>query len=115
MIKPIDGLGGHDVRKMNRNEIKNTNEFLTYLKDNRMFLEELIKQHKKMNLLCPSSVNTIYARAFMNCSSLTDIIINNGVKRINQLAFFNISASSITLPESIKFIESGALYNKNLK
>jgi len=66
MIKPIDGLGGHDVRKMNRNEVKNANEFLTYLKDNRMFLEEVIKQHSKMNNLCSSSVNTLRIMTFVN-------------------------------------------------
>ena len=31
MIKPIDGLGGHDVRKMKKSEIKNVSKFLTYL------------------------------------------------------------------------------------
>lgn len=66
MIKPIDGLGGHDVRKMNRSEVKSVNQFFTYLKDNRMFLEEVIKQHKKMNLLCPTSVNTLRIMTFVN-------------------------------------------------
>lgn len=66
MIKPIDGLGGHDVRKMNRNEVKSINEFYNYLKDNRMFLEEVIKQHNKMNSLCPTSVNTLRIMTFVN-------------------------------------------------
>lgn len=87
MIKPIDGLGGHDVRKMNRNEIKNTNEFLTYLKDNRMFLEELIVQHKKMNNLCPSSVNTIRIMTFVN-NGKSEILyaalrVGNGVNDVD--------------------------------
>ena len=87
MIKPIDGLGGHDVRKMDRNEIKNTNEFLTYLKDNRMFLEELIVQHKKMNNLCPSSVNTIRIMTFVN-NGKSEILyaalrVGNGVNDVD--------------------------------
>ena len=66
MIKPIDGLGGHDVRKMKKSEIKNVSKFLTYLEENRMFLEELIVQHKKMNVLCPKSVNTLRIMTFAN-------------------------------------------------
>ena len=66
MIKPIDGLGGQDVKKMKRTEVKNISKFLSYLQDNRMFLEELIVQHKKMSNLCPSSVNTIRIMTFVN-------------------------------------------------
>lgn len=66
MIKPIDGLGGADVRKMKREEVKNVEEFLAYIKDNRMYLEELIIQHKKMSALAPASVNTIRIMTFVN-------------------------------------------------
>lgn len=66
MIKPIDGLGGADVKKMSRKEVKSINKFYEYLKENRMFLEELIKQHKQMNLLCNTSVNTIRIMTFAN-------------------------------------------------
>lgn len=66
MIKPIDGLGGQDVRKMKSSEIKNQKDFVKYLEDNRMFLEELIIQHKKMNNLCSSSVNTLRVMTFVN-------------------------------------------------
>ncbi|MBQ1813183.1 MAG: hypothetical protein II119_04480 [Bacilli bacterium] len=66
MIKPIDGLGGADVKKMSSKEVKNLDEFLKYLEDNRMFIEELIVQHKKMNIICPTSVNTIRIMTFAN-------------------------------------------------
>lgn len=66
MIKPLDGLGGADVKKMKSSDIKNKQEFLTYLTDNRMFLEELIIQHKKMSTLCSSSVNTLRIMTFVN-------------------------------------------------
>ena len=66
IIKPIDGLGGHDVKKMKKSDVKNVKEFLTYLEDNRMFLEEVIIQHKKMNMLNPSSVNTLRIMTFVN-------------------------------------------------
>ena len=38
MIKPIDGLGGHNVRKMKRYEIKSTKEFLNYMNENKISL-----------------------------------------------------------------------------
>ena len=66
MIKPIDGLGGADVKKMKSSDIKSTKEFMNYLDTNRMFLEELIVQHKKMNSLCKTSVNTIRIMTFVN-------------------------------------------------
>lgn len=87
MIKPIDGLGGHEVRKMNRNDVKSINDFLQYLQDNRMFLEELIVQHKKMNILCPSSVNTIRVMTFVN-NNKSEILyaalrVGNGVYEVD--------------------------------
>ena len=49
-----------------RNREKVESEILTYLEENRMFLEELIVQHKKMNVLCPTSVNTLRIMTFAN-------------------------------------------------
>jgi len=66
MIKPIDGLGGADVKKVKSSSIKSSKEYLKYLEDNRMFLEELIVQHKNMNNLCSSSVNTLRIMTFVN-------------------------------------------------
>lgn len=66
MIKPLDGLGGADVKKMKSSDVKNKQEFLSYMTDNRMFLEELIVQHKKMSTLCSSSVNTLRIMTFVN-------------------------------------------------
>lgn len=87
MIKPIDGLGGHDVKKMKRSEVKNISKFLTYLEENRMFLEELIIQHKKMNTLCSTSVNTIRIMTFVN-NGKSEILyaalrVGNGVNEVD--------------------------------
>jgi hypothetical protein len=74
------------------------------------------------------------AGAFMGCSSLTNVVIGNGVKRIGTYAFYycrnlttiamggNVSAigkaafasctelTELTLPESVTMIEAGAFY-----
>ena len=87
MIKPIDGLGGADVKKMKNTDVKNKEEFLNYLKDNRMFLEELIIQHKKMSTLSPSSVNTLRVMTFVN-KGRSEILyaalrVGNGVNEVD--------------------------------
>lgn len=66
MIKPIDGLGGASVCKMKSNSITNREEFMNKLTNERLFIEELIIQHKKMSMLCESSVNTIRIMTFVN-------------------------------------------------
>lgn len=59
VIKPINGLGGTDVKKMNVSEIDKLEEFNNYLKEKKMFLEELIIQNKEWGKLSPKSINTI--------------------------------------------------------
>lgn len=66
MVKPIDGLGGAGVCKVSSKSIKNIEEYREKLGNERLFLEELIKQNKKMNTLCASSVNTIRMMTFVN-------------------------------------------------
>lgn len=66
MLKPIDGLGGAGVKKMKAEDIENTEKFLKTLESDGMFLEELIVQHEKMNVLCAASVNTIRIMTFVN-------------------------------------------------
>ncbi len=61
MIKPTDGLAGTDVRKMSIDEIESPEKFYEYLKENNMFLEELIIQDERWGKICPKSVNTIRA------------------------------------------------------
>ena len=87
MIKPIDGLGGADVKKMKSSEVGNLSSFIDYLVENRMFLEELIVQHKKMSALCPTSVNTIRIMTFVN-NNRSEILyaalrVGNGVYEVD--------------------------------
>ncbi len=64
MIKPYDGLGGHNVEKMNRDSVKNVEEFREKLLNERLFLEEYVVQHKAISKICDKSVNTIRIMTF---------------------------------------------------
>lgn len=66
IIKPIDGLGGFGVKKIKVSDIKDITEFYKDMVNNRLFIEELIIQHKDMNKLCDKSVNTIRVMTFVN-------------------------------------------------
>ena len=59
MSKPYDGLGGADVEKMRAEDITDRKAHYDYARENRIFFEELVKQHPQMNALCPTSVNTM--------------------------------------------------------
>ena len=66
IIKPIDGLGGALVKKMKSNSVNNLKDFMEKLEKENLFLEELIVQHKKMSMLCESSVNTMRIMTFVH-------------------------------------------------
>lgn len=115
MIKPIDGLGGADVKKMSSKEIKNQKEFLKYLEDNRMFIEELIIQHKKMNMICPTSVNTIRIMTFVN-DNKSEILyaalrVGNGVYEVDNFHKGGMGVSIDTKTGRLK----GEAIDKDLK
>ena len=59
VIKPVNGLGGTDVKKMNVSEVESLEDFYNYIDSNNMFLEELIIQDKEWGKLSPKSINTI--------------------------------------------------------
>ena len=59
MSKPYDGLGGADVEKMHAEDIKDRKAHYDYAAENRIFFEQLVKQHPEMNTLCATSVNTM--------------------------------------------------------
>ena len=59
MSKPYDGSGGASVEKRTAQEITDRKAFYDHAAANRIYLEELVRQHPDMNALCPASVNTI--------------------------------------------------------
>lgn len=59
VTKPVNGLGGTDVKKMESSEIEDINTFYESLKEKNMFLEELIVQDEAWGKISPKSINTI--------------------------------------------------------
>ena len=57
--KPITGLGGANVEKIETKKIKELEFFYEDLKKDNCFLEELVIQNKEWNKLNPDSLNTI--------------------------------------------------------
>ena len=57
--KPINGLGGANVEKIDTKDIKNIKEFYEKLKEDNCFLEELVIQNKEWSKLNPKSLNTV--------------------------------------------------------
>jgi len=57
--KPYDGLGGTDVNKVYSKNIKNIEDYHEECVSNKIFLEEMVIQHKDMSKLAPESCNTM--------------------------------------------------------
>ena len=64
MSKPYLGLGGQNVQKVHRKDIADPKAFFDRCIADGMFVEELVHQHPDMNVLCPTSVNTIRCMTF---------------------------------------------------
>ena len=87
MSKPYDGLGGADVKKEYTKNIQDKKEYFNNAIKNRIFLEELVKQHSEMNKLCDKSVNTMRIMTF-NDHGKSRIIwmglrVGNGINAID--------------------------------
>lgn len=87
MSKPYDGLGGAEVLKRYSKDIENIEEYFNYCKENRIFLEDVIVQHKEMNRLCASSCNTIRIMTFNNKGNpeilWAGLRIGNGINSVD--------------------------------
>jgi hypothetical protein len=60
ILKPVDGLGGHDVEKVEAASIGDVDAFIARALETRQFLlEECLTQHPQLARLNPSSVNTL--------------------------------------------------------
>lgn len=59
MVKPIRGLGGHGVHKSSLKDYKNVEELYDLLKNENLYLEEVIVQDKEWGKISPKSINTL--------------------------------------------------------
>ena len=64
IVKPLNGLAGQDVHKESADRLSSPEEWLSYLKDENFFAEELICQHPAVAAFNPASVNTIRIMTF---------------------------------------------------
>lgn len=64
MQKPKNGLGGGGVCRVYSKDITNIDEYYNKIKNEKLFLEEYVKQNSKVNKICDNSVNTIRIMTF---------------------------------------------------
>jgi len=63
-------------------------------------------------VVIPEGITTIPARAFYNCTALTEVTIPEGIVSIGDYAFYNCKAlTELNLPESLKTIGNYAFQN----
>lgn len=115
MMKPYDGLGGHGVEKINRNDIEDFDLFYDKLINENFFLEEYVVQNKKVSKICSTSVNTIRMMTF--CYQDEAFILyaamrfGNGVAHVDN---FHQGGMGVSIDlETGKLV--GKAFNKNLE
>lgn len=64
MLKPTNGLGGHEVEKVYSKDVKDIDELYKKVTEGDYFLDECVKQNREINRICDSSVNTIRVMTF---------------------------------------------------
>ena len=62
----------------------------------------------------PSNIKTVPAYCF-NGVDMQEVIIENGVMRIEQGAFKSVDSQEVTIPESVEYIGEYAFYSTNLR
>lgn len=58
-----------------------------------------------------SSTDSIGQYAFQNCTHLRSVTFGIGVKRIGYRAFYNCGLYTLTIPDNVVYVESGAFQN----
>ncbi|RAW47480.1 hypothetical protein DQW92_01275, partial [Metamycoplasma hominis] len=68
------------------------------------------------SITIPSTVKEIGESAFSSCKNLKKVILNEGLEKIGDEAFYNTNIESITIPASVKKFGYSAFFGcKNLK
>lgn len=101
MSKPYDGLGGQNVQKQNAADIQDRQAFFDQCVRDRIFLEQLVRQHPDMNALCPASVNTARVMTF-NDHGKPEILwmglrVGNGVNAVDN---FHAQGMAVAVDQS---------------
>lgn len=72
-------------------------------------------QNRSGVISLPSTVTSVGSSAFMGCSHLSDVILNDGLEIIEDYAFSSCSLEKVTLPHSVKELGKGAFSSKFIK
>jgi len=94
--KPADSCSGQGIyRNIEINEDSNLREIYTYLKENRLFVEDSIIQNEQMNLLNPYSINTVRVTTLLDKNDVPHIMYV--IQRIgtSELPVDNVGAGGI--------------------
>lgn len=73
--------------------------------------EEAFNKKKMVGVTLPNGLKTIGPYAFWGCTSLSSLVIPNGVTTIKRHAFLQTGLTSISVPDSVTSIEEGAFAN----
>ena len=75
-----------------------------------------INKENVKTLVFQNSITSIGNKCFMNFVNLTSITFSSSIQEIEQYAFYNTKLTQITIPQSVKLIESNAFgENKELE
>ncbi len=115
MMKPRDGLGGHNVTKVQTKDVTDWDAFYDKLKEENLFLEECVIQHESISKICPTSVNTIRIMTFAYAGKSEILFaamrIGNGKASVDN--FHQGGMGVLVDVDTGKLV--GEAYNKNLE
>ena len=58
----------------------------------------------------PEGMKTIGNNAFYNCTSITELTLNEGLESIGSKAFYSVKMKSLEIPSTVKKIGDGAFF-----
>ena len=103
-VEEIGALAFEQCSKLKNVQLPQT---LKELGSQSFYADRLIEK-----IVIPSGVKTISSYCFGSCSGIKEIVLSEGVEKISSSAFVYTTFSSITIPESVTEITTGA-FNKN--
>ena len=64
--------------------------------------------NKFSSVTLPEGITVVYGYTFNHCVNLTDVKFGNKVNKIEKYAFTNTAITTLTIPESVTYLNSRA-------